>query len=394
MKKALMASTALVAAGFIAADASAVDVELYGQVNKAFVVYDDGQATDSTVADNDKSSTRFGFMGSQALDNGLTASVLIEGELQNNASNAFTQNQAGTDGDTASTPTVGTGSNFRERHTRVGVAGDWGAVFLGRLSSATDGVAEQDLAGAGDVLGSDVSRFGGGLNFTNDSATTGTVADIYDLDRGAGDVNITVNQGITQGAGGVNFDGNQRIDGVRYDSPIFNGFQGRLSVAGGGDVDGAVYYNGKYEEYAIKAGLGYVRYNDGTSVVNNALESQITGSVSVKHDSGIAGTFAMGERSLDNKAAGIEDPGYWYIKGGYAWDAFEVAADYGTYSDYITTQTADHEMKAMGLAGQYNLGNGVSVSGLYRNFGFESDDANLDNAEDISLYAVNLRVKF
>ena len=76
MKKALFATSALAVAGFVAADASAVDVEMYGQVNKLFAVSDDGQNTETTVWDNDNSSTRFGMKGSQALDNGLTASVL------------------------------------------------------------------------------------------------------------------------------------------------------------------------------------------------------------------------------------------------------------------------------------------------------------------------------
>ncbi len=396
MKKALMASTALVAAGFIAADAAAVDVELYGQVNKAFVAYDDGQVTDSAVVDNDVASTRFGFMGSQALDNGLTASVLMELELQSNPSNNLVQSNTANQSSAAASTN---GANVRDRQSRVGLAGDWGAVFLGRQSTATDGTAEADLAGVKNLMNSDASEIGGDLLFTNKSVTrnaaggdvyTGANGSLADLDSGAGQLNVTVDQGQAE----LNMDGQGIQDAIRYDSPIFNGFQGRVSVAQGGDVDAGVFYNGKYDAYAIKGALGYVRYNDAATAANDIVESQLSASVSVKHDSGIAGTVAYGKRSLDNKSTGVEDPDFMYLKAGYAWDAFEVAADYGNYSDYITTQTADHELKAMGLGAQYNLGNGVSVAGVYRSFGFEIDSATLDNADDISLYALNLRVKF
>lgn len=385
MKKSiLLATSAFVVAGAISA--TAVDVDLYGQVNKAVLAYDDGRDTETNFVDNDKSSTRFGLRGSQALDNGLTASVLIEAEVQsggNGDSNAIGQN---TTANFAATPQPANAASLRERHTRVGLAGNWGAVFLGRTSTATDGITEIDIAGADDVLGSGVDRFGGGLNFRQNNVAgtpVATVSTVFDNLDGIGSRSH-----------------NDRVQTLRYDSPIFNGFQGRIAAAQGGDIDAAVLYSGKIDAFEVKGGLGYVAFNNGnqvagapaavTNLTANVLEDQWAGSISVKHDQGIGATLAYGEQSIDKAANGVDDPSFIYFKVGYTWDAFEVAADYTEASD-MNVGAADHDATAYGLAGQYNMGNGVSVAALYRNMDLDLTGTATDA---INLYAVNLRVKF
>jgi len=375
MKKSLLLATSAFVA-FGAAAANAVDVDLYGQVNKAVLAYDDGKDTQTNFVDNDKSSTRFGLRGSQALDNGLTASVLIEAEVQsggNGDSNTISQNNSTTLG---TTPQPAAAAGLTERHTRVGLAGNWGAVFLGRTSTATDGITEIDIAGADDVLGSGVDRFGGGLNFRQNNVAgtnVATVSSVFDnLD------------GISSRSH------NDRVQTLRYDSPIFNGFQGRIAAAQGGDIDAAVLYSGKVDAFEVKGGLGYVAFNNTATAANNVLEDQWAGSISVKHDQGIGATLAYGEQSIDKAANGVDDPSFIYFKVGYTWDAFEVAADYTEASD-MNVGAADHDATAYGLAGQYNMGNGVSVAALYRNLDLDLTGTATDS---INLYAVNLRVKF
>ena len=362
MKKTLLTTTALVA-GFAAA-ANAVDVEMYGQVNKGVMIFNDGESTEFNVVDNDFASTRFGVKGSQQLDNGLTASVLLEAEMQSNASDAMANTA------TPSTPASTANVTFAERQARVGLAGNFGAVFLGQMSTATDGVTEQDLAGANDVLGSDIEDIGGALQFRTSA---------------------TALSGESIAANTNNMDGNDRADAIRYDSPIYNGFQARVSAAQGGDLDLGVFYKGKYDAFDIAAAIGWVSNNDNAAAVTSGVESTMSGSVSVKHDSGLAGTFAYGKQSLSNAAAGIDEPTFYYLKAGYSWDAFEVAADYSNHQDMDTTNATDHEVKYYGIAGQYNLGNGVSTAVYYKNF--EYDETGV-NADDIQVYGVNMRVKF
>lgn len=371
-KRILLATSALIA-GF-AADAKAVDVEMYGQANKGVLVYDDGRNTETNFVDNSRSSSRFGFRGSQALDNGLTASVLIEQELESNASDVLTQSTAVNQ---ATTPAGTQGAGLTERHTRVGLAGDWGAVFLGHTSTATDGITEIDLAGAEDVIGSNLEDIGGGLRFRQNTGALSAV---------------TVG-GVTNNMDGIRGNNQDRVETLRYDSPIFHGFQGRLATAQGGDIDAAVLYNGKVDAFQIAAGVGYVAYNGAATSASNELTSQTSGSFSVKHDSGLALTAAYGTQSIDRAGAGIDDPAFMYVKAGYAWDAFEVAADYAEHSDiadggFVTNNT---ETTSYGVGAQYNMGHGVSLAALYRQIDL---DRALLNTDSINVYAMNLRVKF
>ena len=339
-----MATGALMAAGF-AADAKAVDVELYGQVNKTLMQTDNGTTSEFGVRDNDKSSTRVGLKGEQMLDNGLTASVLVEYELNGDD----TRTKSG------SAITSGTASTLTERHARVGVSGMFGTVMVGHTSTATDAAAEQDMAGVSDLLGSDIARFGGNTTFGG-SITGGTeVQDVF-----------------------TRFDGD-RADVVAYHTPVVAGIQGRLSTSEGGEVQGAAFYKGKYDAVAVKAALGY------ESNSTNGVDNTITGSVSLKHDSGLAGTYAYGEQSTET---GANEAEMHYFKVGYTMNALEIAADYSTHE---TDNATGAEGTAYGFGAQYDLGHGVSVAGAYRQL--EADDSAGD-ADEIDLLMANVRVKF
>lgn len=364
MKKTLLATTAL---AFVAAHASAVDVELYGQVNKGLFAYDDGHDTNTVVQDNMLSSTRFGFKGAQALDNGLTASVLFETEMASNPSDGLTQNNNFGNSGTATTP----GSNnptFAERQARVGLSGNFGGVYLGQQSTAIDGVLTQDLVGAQDVMTADYRKIGGAFKFRNHGAKTLSSYDVNSLTSA-----IAVN----------------REDSIRYDSPIFAGFQGRASVAQGGNTELAGYYDGAYGDFKMKGALG-VQFVNSATTGTNVVDQNYAASFSVAHKSGVAGTVGYTAQSLANKTAGADEGQGWYAKVGYAWDAFEVAADYGQNEHFVHT-VAKSDLDTMGLGAQYNLGNGVSLAGLYRNY--DADITGTDT-DKVNLYGVNMRVKF
>ncbi len=187
----------------------------------------------------------------------------------------------------------------------------------------------------------------------------------------------------------TNMDGG-RTSAIRYDSPIFNGFQGRVSASQGGDAQAAVFYKGKVDAFQIAAALGYLANNDQATNTTNRVESSMSGSVSVKHDSGLAGTVAYGQQELEQAAAGVDDPSFYYLKAGYAWDMFEVAADYYASED-VERDTVNDELTSVGLGAQMNLGKGVSVAATYRNYDADKTGTNYD---EIDTYGVNMRVKF
>jgi hypothetical protein len=360
MKKTLLATTAL---AFVAAHASAVDVEMYGQVNKGLFGFDDGQNSEVVVIDNALSSTRFGVKGAQALDNGLTASVLLEGEMASNASDTFVQN---TTAGQSATP-VNTSSSFTERQARVGLSGNFGGVYLGQQSTAIDGVLTQDLTGAQDVMSADYARIGGGLRLRNANGSLDTVT--------IGDLATSIAQ--------------SRDDSVRYDSPIYNGFQARASVAQGGNTEGAVFYDGAAGAFKVKGAAGIRFVGDETASASN-INREYVASVSAAHSSGLGATVGY---DLATRESGKDAEG-WYAKVGYAWDAFEVAADYGDNENFRSVTAGSDDLRAYGLGAQYNLGNGVTVAGLYRNYDTNAAVAGGSAGQDIDLYGVNMRVKF
>jgi predicted porin len=358
----------------MALPAAAVEnAELYGQVSKAVMVFDDSHATEAVFGDNDKTSTRFGVRASQMLNNGLTASVLLEVEIQSAPTNAVTQNVTPGRATTPANPAIGAG--VAERHTRVGLAGDWGAFFVGRTSTATDGIAEIDIAGAADVMGSDVTRFGGGLQFR--SPTGGfsgvRVANVFD-----------------------NLDGlfrsrSDRLPTLRYDSPIWNGLQGRAAVAQGGDMDVAMLYDATHGDWQWRGGVGYAMNRSESSATTNAADDHLVGSVSVRHASGIAATLAGGRERLTNKTANRDTPVYGYAKLSYGWDAYELAVDYTKHDDMNLTTAADHNAQAVGVAAQYNMGHGASLAALYRHLTLDMAGTATD---EIDVWVMALRVRF
>ena len=370
MKKSiLLATSAIIASGAVAVNAQAVDVELYGQVNKGVMGYSVGQNSEIAIVDNDVSSTRFGLRGEQQLDHGLTASVLMEAELQGNATDSI--------GATAQTPasTVGSTTNFAERHARVGLAGQWGALFVGHTSSATDGITEIDLGAASDVLNSATDRLGGSIT--------------------AGGLSVS---DITDNIDGIGFDGGtandanetDRADLVRYDTPIVNGLQGRIAMVTGGDMDASVLYNTKVDALEVAAGIGYVRYDN----VSNGAESAVSGSVSVAHDNGVSVTAALGKRYFDN-AVTSHDPKFGYVKVGYQMGNTGVAVDYARHTNSGIAGAADAagtRVNAYGAAVQQDLGHGVSASAYWRRLNIAVDGG--VEAPEADIYGVNMRVKF
>ncbi len=378
MRKIALFSTSLLA-GFVSiAPAHAVDVKMYGQVNKALMGYDDGANTDFAVVDNDNSSTRFGLKGEQKLDNGLTASVLIEMESQSNPSNSTTQNQAANNSTTPldrSNAGVGSTPTLEERHASVGLAGNFGGVVLGKTSTATDGIFTKDKAGVTDIMTSDVFRIGGGLVFRNGAN---------------GFSNATI--------GGMTFNGAvDRANAIRYDSPKISGPWGtvsaKASTSQGGDVDGSAQYENKFGGFDVIAAGGIKLNNDDTSTATNTAEKRYMAAVSAKHATGFAGTFAYTTDDLGQKTATAKDPEQWYAKLSYAWDAYEVAADYGQANHYGSTGVvlSDSELTTYGVGAQYNMGNGVSLAGMYRNYDADRSGTSL---QDIDLFVANMRVKF
>jgi predicted porin len=348
--------------------AMAADIDLYGQINKTIMHFDDGLHRDTAILDNDSSSTRFGLRGQKQLSSRLTGSFLLEVQVQSGDSGGVTQAATGRRvGDAAA-------GSMRERHSRVGLAGDWGALFLGRTSTATDTIMEKDLAQAADVSGTGSNYFGGGLQVNVNGAPSGLFVDDF-MD---------------------NFDGaranslSDRMSTVRYDSPLYKGLQGRVAAGQGGVWDAALLYNQKYAQTTVYGALGYVKFATSSLGGHESLNDQWAGIVSAKHSSGFGATAAYGLRDGTGSQNASGNARFGYIKAGYGWQAYGLAAEYGSHTGASShTNGEGNDAEVFGIAGQMELGQGVSTAAYWKTFRFD-----VAGAENIDVMGLNLRVKF
>ena len=282
--------------------ASKTAVKIYGQIDKAVLVSDDGHDTDTYLVDNDNSSTRIGLEASLVPNERYTIGTKMEFEYQTNPSNEVSQSESRVDD-----------PGFKRRYLDLWVdAGIYGKLSLGWGSTASDGVAEVDLSGTSLVGYSGVSDMAGGQLF-------------YDNDAG----------GLSDASVGdvfSNMDGLGRDERIRYDSPVINGLGGSVSYVNGGGKDLAVRYDTKISDYKLAAATAYCVADDASETIDN----QLSGSFSVLHDLGFNVTMAMGLR--EHKQADRSDGGFWYMKFGYRhrWCPLgetSLSIDFGQYFD-------------------------------------------------------------
>jgi len=115
----------------IAAPAYAIDFTISGQLNRAAMYADDGSTAKWFFVDNDNSSTRFRFRGSNDFKNDWKVGFLWEVEMQSNASNKVSMDDDSDLGDIT----------FNERHMEVWIE-KWGRLRLGQGDTGCRGLFE------------------------------------------------------------------------------------------------------------------------------------------------------------------------------------------------------------------------------------------------------------
>lgn len=296
-----------------------VSVQLYGQVNKALLIWDDGVDSDAYIVDNDYSSSRFGLRGSAPMKPGWSAGFRVEFEFQSAASNEV---DAFDDDGT---------SEFRTRRASVYIESEQlGRVTIGQTSAATDDITMISIANTAGV--SDVNPFYNQGFALRDKATG------FALPLSWGDV-----------ASGLD---TARGDFVRYDSPSLAGFI--VSAAWGeNDVyDVALRFKHEWQNLQFAFGAGYLNKADDVE--------EIKGSASLKHvPSGLFVNVAAGLQDRQGDLSvllgeigdgaeigfleGIDDPHFYFVQGGieknwFGKGATTIFAEYGRYEDFASLE--------------------------------------------------------
>lgn len=335
---------------------SKVGVKVYGQINRAGLWADNGDASKAYFVDNDNSSTRMGVEAKAGVTEGGSLGGRIEYELESNPSTKVNQ----------SNENVNPAISLRHADGWYDDAG-LGKISLGHGSTATDGTAEVDLSGTSVVTYSSVADLAGGqlwYNDETDSLGELVVGDVFN-----------------------NMDGLSRRDRLRYDTPSWGGLKLSGSAIEDGAYDLAARYDRKFGDITLASALGFADAGDLAS-----WDKQLSGSLSLLHTSGINLTFAAGNQDLT--AGDRNDPTFWYAKLGYSLQVLPVgvsafSVDYGAYQDF---KKDEDEATALSFAYVQNLQNwGTELYLAYRLYGLDEQEGDL---ADINAVMAGARIKF
>lgn len=310
LNKLLLASTALAFTGSLAAVASAQDpsaapgvvasqkkvkITLYGQIAREFGFVGDGESVTFKQGENGNTSTRMGIDGRGKITNDISLRTRMEFSVQSGDTGGGTQfvNQGGS------------ASNFSVRHLDVIISSKkFGAVWMGRGDTVTNGSSEVNLAGM------DSARLGGGIH--------DVIGEYMVMSKNSNAVPQAV---ATVDRFFSNFDGANRQNRLRYDTPTFFGFKAGASIIDKHNVDTGLWYEGKIGGTELEAAVGYCHTQgtqsagSGTCFANGTSTTgidQVNGSISFKTPIGLGATFAGGKDWKERTAAGAS-----LVKDGY-----------------------------------------------------------------------------
>ena len=302
--KALLASTAIAFATGLAMPASAaedvsaapgvvasqkkVKVKLYGQIARVFGFVGDGESVTFKQGEESSTSTRMGIDGRGKVTNDISLRTRFE----------FNVRSGDTGGGSQFVNQGGSASRFDVRHLDVILSSKkFGAVWMGRGDSATNGTSEVNLA-----PGMSSARLGG--------TTASDIGEYMLLDKNS---NLGTQAVATVDRFFDNFDGASRTNRIRYDTPTFFGFMGSVGLIDKHNVDAAINYEGKIAGTEIAGAVGYC-HSKGTNSAGNsscfgngttvAGIDQLNGSISVMLPIGLGATFSGATQWQDRIGTG------------------------------------------------------------------------------------------
>jgi len=265
----------------ITSSSEKVKVRITGQINRAVLFYDDDFNDGIKHVDNDYSSTRFRWHADAKVNNDIKIGGLMEIQAENNST--FDTNLQDTEGSGDAASLSDRYLEFWVDHTK------FGRVYIGKGDPGSNNSSLNNAHASGVIAATaSHSLAAGGIAFK----TSGNNCSI------SGTTCVNVKSAISD------FDGLTRQNRIRYDTPVFAGFQARASHTDGGAWDASLWYNGKVFDTKIKGAVAYAESsNQSTAGING---DQVNGSLSLQHSSGLGVSFAAGYRNLDTRGSGAD----------------------------------------------------------------------------------------
>jgi hypothetical protein len=326
-----------------------VSLQVYGQVNKALLIWDDGIDSRSFIVDNDYSSSRLGFNGTAKVVPGWTAGYLIEFDYQDAGSDKVNNGlnttgfgaKNGDDVNSWVNPAVNNGE-FYIRHNNWYIESErLGRITVGQGSTAADGAHEIVLANS--LRYADANHGNSfALRFKDAAGVRRYTGGVLNDVPAAG------------GSWASDLDGN-RDQVIRYDSPSVYGF---ILSASWGDRDytdvvlrfkremnsirvaGAIDYQWDQTQdarlFSINPETGVQTLYDQTNPYNAKFQT-FGGSISVMHvPTGLYMAFAAAQRDYHDTSVAMPDSSFWYLQGGIEkkWMPLGATTLYGEFGEY------------------------------------------------------------
>lgn len=364
IRSCLLASAALaLAAPALAEDLtwtspSGIETQFYGQVNLTYQGVDDGVQDYSEFVDNSNSVTRLGIWiespmgGSTFRFNFESALGILNTSETNQVENPDWLDWQRTD----------------LRKFEVTLGGDWGAVWFGQGSMATDGAAEVDVSGTSVVGYVNLPDTAGAYQFRAGDALSGIkIGDTF-----------------------KDFDGGRRFR-FRYDTPDWSGVY--VSAAYGDEVlvedddahyyDAALRYSMENDQLTFDSAVGYAWKDD-----EDTTTEQFIASGSLYHKpTGLTATLAGGD---DQSGSGQ----YLYGKLGWAGDLIAVggtalSVDYYGGSDFVMDGSSSSSWGVQAVQ-DFDAWNLQAYLG-YRDYAYDDSAADY---QDISAVLAGFRWRF
>lgn len=366
-----------------------VSLQIYGQVNKGLMIWDDGIDSDAFIVDNTLASSRIGFIGKAQIKPGWTAGYNIEYEIADARADEVYNGKQGDD------PDQGT---LRLRQNFWYIESDrLGRLSVGHQSTASDGASEV-------VLGNSMRNADPNLGSNFCVRSTSSPATCF------GGLNTTT----AERAGGVYADfqwandltADRLEDVIRYDSPSIYGFILSASWGDNDFADVALRFKKEFNSLRLAAAISY----QWDSRVADAKSEALAGSISLMHmPTGLYAAFAAGNREFDTQ--GSEDQSFWYIQGGIErkwlpYGATTIYGEYGKYngfflgnSDYLFQGDYTNDSEATRVGFGLNQRIDAAAMDVYAHATFWSFEDNLSKDgnfkyEDLTTIMVGSRIQF
>jgi predicted porin len=345
--------------GGTAVQAQNLQVQLYGQVNRALMFADNEVQSKWFHVDGQPSSTRFGIMGTSQIAPGLRAGARIETEMKSNPSDVVSFA-------TPSTGAVGGNVLFAERWLDASLEGAWGRINIGQGSGAADDASTIDLSGTGLANGSCLCDWGGAIPFTT----------------GAG---VAV-PGLTPVSVINNNDFESRYDRAMYTTPVFGGFRAQAGFGqkGTGEVtEASLWWSGKVAG-ELQAAIGWSKDRTGAAGIDH--NETLGGSISWLHSSGLNVTYNYTQSDLS--VVGSREAIYHFMKVGYKFGQHAISLAYAIGED----------QPALGVeADAWAIGyvwNPIRWAEIYAGYILYSVDVPGVDMNDITTFQVGTRIRF